>query len=204
MKQRRAARAAPMKEEFTMQELTLWMQMSLDGYASGPDGAFDWPVMKEELQRYTLEAVRDADGFVYGRRVYEIMAGFWPTADARPGKRGFHVEYAKLWREIPKFAVSRTLERADWNTTVVSGDLAEEIGALKAQQGNGLICFGGPQLASQLIKLGLVDILQLFVHPVVVGGGAALFSGMDERIGLRLIESRSFDGAVVGLRYRRG
>lgn len=189
-----------------MQQLTLWMQMSLDGYGNGPGGAFDWPVLETDLQWHMIERLEKAGGFVYGRRVFEMMAGFWPTADTVPGLGEFHAEFARIWRPMPKFVVSRSLERADWNSTVLPGGdgLAEQVERVKEQDGAGLYCFGGPQLATQLAGHGLVDVYQLFVHPVVLGGGAKIFADLPARLGLALAEARTFGGGVVSLRYEKG
>lgn len=188
-----------------MQQLNVWMQMSLDGYGSGPEGAFDWPVMETELQWYGIEHLGRAGAFLYGRRVFEMMAGFWPTADTLPGPAGFHHEFARIWRPKPKYVVSRTLDRADWNTTVLPGGdgLAEQIERAKAQDGGGIYCFGGPELVQELSRRGLVDVYHLFVHPVALGGGAAIFADLPGRLGFKLADAHTFDSAVVGLRYEK-
>ncbi len=187
-----------------MRKLSLWMQVSLDGYTEGPNGEFDWPVVEEELHRYLVDELSDMGAFLYGRNVYEGMAAFWPNADTMPGLTEFHVQYAKLWKPMPKYVFSRTLERADWNTTVVSGDVADEVARLKAQPGNDLVLFGGSNIAATFVRHDLIDEYRLFVHPSVLGGGSPLFPAVDARVDMQLVEARTFDSAVVHLHYRRG
>lgn len=102
-----------------MTTLTLRMQMPLDGNIEGPGGALDWPVVNEELQGAFTDELRRTDAFVYGRQIFEMMASFWPTADAQSGPSAFHADVARIWKEKPKAVFSRTLARAEWNTTIV-------------------------------------------------------------------------------------
>jgi len=184
-----------------MSKLTLWMQMSLDGYAEGPDHAFDWPVVGPKLQRTFIDELRHADAFVYGRRIYEMMAAVWSVVDADPGAAAEASEFARVWMPMPKFVFSQTLTEADWGTTVVRDDVASAIGDLVARSRRGVIAFGGPTFAATLMRLGLIDEYQLFIHPVVLGGGTPLFAGASERRRLHLIASRTYDDAVVAVRY---
>jgi dihydrofolate reductase len=174
--------------------LTLWMQMSLDGYAASPGGALDWPVVEEELHGHFVAELRQADAFHYGRKVFEMMAAFWPTADEIPGATHNQAEYARIWRPMPKRVYSKTLAGdADpgWNATVAS-----EIGPADGRN----VLFGGPEIASRFIAEGLIDEYRLFVHPVALGDGAPLFL---DRTKLTLVSARTFDSKVVALHYER-
>jgi dihydrofolate reductase len=186
-----------------MRKLTLWMQMSLDGFTQGPHGEFDWPTMDPELHGYFVEELRGVGGFLYGRRVYEMMAAYWPTADTDPASTAHQVAYAKIWKPMPKVVFSRSLEGADWNTRIVADDLAGEVTRLKQQPGGDLVLFGGAETAGGFIRQDLIDEYRLYVHPVVLGGGTPLFPASDKRHGLRLVRSRTFDSAVVQLHYAR-
>jgi dihydrofolate reductase len=185
-----------------MGKIVLWMQVSLDGYAEGPDGAFDWPVIGPEIQQYFVDELGGADAFLYGRKIYEMMASYWPIVEQIPSSVDVDVAYGKLWVPMPKLVFSKTLDRADWNTRVVGDGIAEEIAKLKAD-GKTAVVFGGIELASTFISLGLVDEYRLFVHPVVLGGGRKLFPGLDARANLKLVEARTFDSAVVHVHYVR-
>jgi dihydrofolate reductase len=185
-----------------MSTLTLWMQISLDGYAEGPEGAFDWPVVESELNQYFVDQLRDSAAFLYGRTVYQMMAGFWPIADQLPNSTPAQVAYAQIWRPMPKYVFSHTLGEADWNTTIVDADLTEAVTALKNDTQGPLVFFGGPHTAHQLLEHGLVDELRLFTHPVVLGGGTRLLPDLKERLPLTLVQARTFPPGVVHLHYR--
>jgi dihydrofolate reductase len=111
------------------------------------------------------------------------------------------VEFARIWRDMPKIVYSTTLERADWNTTVVRDVVVEEVMDLKAQPG-GDLALGGADLAASFMRHDLIDEYRLYVHPVVIGTGKRLFPS-DTRVDLRLVETRPFGNGVVLLRYRR-
>jgi dihydrofolate reductase len=112
------------------------------------------------------------------------------------------VEFARIWRDMPKIVYSRTLERADWNTTVVRDVVPEEVMELKAEPGGDMV-LGGADLAAAFMRHDLIDEYRLYVHPIVVGEGRPLFQPSDARITLRLAETRPFGNGVVLLRYQR-
>jgi len=130
------------------------------------------------------------------------MAGFWPTADTDPSSTGPMVEFARIWRDMPKIVYSRTLERAEWNTTIVRDVIVDEVLELKAQPGGDLV-LGGADLAATFMHLDLIDEYRLYVHPVVIGRGKPLFRASDAKISLELAETRTFGNGVVLLRYQR-
>jgi dihydrofolate reductase len=186
-----------------MRTLSLWMQVSLDGYTEGPNGEFDWPIIDAELHQYFIDELRPMDAFLYGRKVYDMMASYWPTADTNPASNPYQVEYAKLWKPMAKVVFSRSLKTTEWNTRVVSDHVAEEVAALKEGSGHGLVFFGGAEIAATLLEYDLIDEYRLFVHPVVLGGGRALFPAAEHRVHLRVSRARTFDSAVVQLHYGR-
>ena len=184
-----------------MRKIIYWVHVSLDGHIAGPDGEFDWPVFGPELARFSHEENDRVDTFLYGRAVWEVMSGYWPTADENTDEE--HARYfAPIWRATPKVVFSTTLEKADWNTTVVGGDLASAVADLKALPGKDMQLTGGAGVAKALADLDLIDEYQVVVHPVVLGGGKQLFP-LADRFTLKLAETRTFDGATVLLRYTR-
>jgi dihydrofolate reductase len=184
-----------------MRKIIYWVHVSLDGHIAGPNGEFDWPVFGPELARFSHEENDRVDTFLYGRAVWEVMSGYWPTADEDTDEE--HARYfAPIWRATPKVVFSSTLEKADWNTTVVSGDLASAVADLKALPGKDMQLTGGTGVAKALADLDLIDEYQVVVHPVVLGGGKQLFP-LADRFTLKLVETRTFDGASVLLRYTR-
>ncbi|WP_338930557.1 dihydrofolate reductase family protein [Streptomyces netropsis] len=185
-----------------MRKIILMMSVSLDGYIEGPDRQIDWHVVDDELHRHFNEQVEELGGLLSGRVTHELMADFWPTADADPSSTGPMAEFARIWRDKPKIVFSRTLERADWNTTVMRDVSVEEITALKAQPG-GDLGLSGADLAADFMRQDLVDEYRVYVHPVLIGRGKPLFAASDGRTGLRLIGTHAFGNGVVLLHYQR-
>lgn len=185
-----------------MRKVIYGMMVSLDGYIETPNREIDWILIDEELHSYVNDQESAFDAYLYGRRMYELMAAFWPTADEDPSAPGFVVEYARIWKQMPKVVFSKTLERVEWNARLVRDDIAGEITKLKAQPGKDLQV-AGADLASTVMRLGLIDEYQLYVQPVILGGGKPMFPALEDRIHLRLIETRTFGSGVVLLRYRR-
>ena len=186
-----------------MRKVILTMSVSLDGYIEGPNREIDWHMVDDELHSHFNEWLGAMGAFLSGRVTYELMAEFWPTADSDPSSTGPMVEFARIWRDMPKIVYSTTLERADWNTTVVRDVVPEEVMALKAQPG-GDLALGGADLAAAFMRHDLIDEYRIYVHPVVIGGGKPLFppsSGVE--VVLRLVETRTFGNGVVLLRYSR-
>ena len=184
-----------------MRKIILMMSVSLDGFIEGPDRELDWHMVDEELHSHFNEQLSAMGAFISGRVTYELMADFWPTADADPSSTGPMVEFARIWRDMPKIVFSTTLERADWNTIVVRDLVPEEVQELKAQEGGDLV-LGGADLAAAFMRHNLIDEYRLYVHPIVIGRGKPLFQASDDKINLRLAETRTFGNGVVLLRYQ--
>lgn len=183
-----------------MRKIILALQVSLDGYFEGPNRDIDWHMVDDELHRHFNEQLRTMGAFLDGRVTYQLMAGFWPTADQDPESTPPMVEFAGIWREMPKIVYSKTLERAGWNTTVVRDVVVDDVLALKAQPG-GDLALGGAELADSFRRLGLIDEYWIYVHPVLIGRGTPLFKPTDSRTPLSLVETRKFGNGVVLLRY---
>lgn len=189
-------------EGTAMSKIILMMSVSLDGFIEGPNRELDWHMVDDELHSHFNEQLSAMGAFLNGRVTYELMAGFWPTADTDPLSTGPMVEFARIWRDMPKIVFSRTLERADWNTTVVRDLVAEEVMELKAQSGGDLV-LGGADLAAAFMRHDLIDEYRLYVHPILIGQGKPMFQSSDVKINLRLAETRTFGNGVVLLRYQR-
>jgi dihydrofolate reductase len=185
-----------------VRRIILMMSVSLDGFFEGPDRELDWQLVDDELHGHFNEELRSMGAFLDGRVTFELMAGFWPTADSDPSSTRSMVEFAGIWRDMPKIVYSRTLERADWNTTIVREFVADEVMELKARPGGDMV-LGGADLAASFIRHDLIDEYRLYVHPVVIGRGKPLFAASDARVNLRLAETRTFGNGVVLLRYQR-
>jgi dihydrofolate reductase len=175
--------------------------VSLDGFIASPSGGLDWVIIDEELHRYINDQERAIDIYLYGRKMYEVMVDFWPTADEDPSNPAYVIDYAHIWKSKPKIVFSRTLENVGDNARLVREGIAEEITMLKKQPGKDLV-LGGADIASTFMQLGLIDEYWLYLQPVVLGGGIPMFPPLANRIKLQLIETHTFNSGVVFLRYQ--
>lgn len=183
-----------------MRTLIYSMAVSLDGFIAGPDGNIDWAAPDEELMRFHNQQTRELAGHLCGRGLYEDMLP-WETAEqTRSDPR--ELEFARIWKAIPKVVFSTTLAEVEGNARLARTDAADEVARLREQPGNGILSVGGATFAATLARLNLIDEYRLFVNPVVLGGGTQYFPPLAEKINLELIETRTFSH-VVYVRYRR-
>jgi dihydrofolate reductase len=184
-----------------MRSVTYSMGVSLDGYIVGPDGGFDWGAPDEEVFRFCLDEIRGVGVHLMGRRLYETML-YWETAEQDQSLDDAELEWAAIWKALPKVVFSTTLSAVQGHARLLSGGLAEEIERLRAEPGEGDIAIGGAALAAEAAKLGLIDEYRARVLPVLVGGGIPFFPQRERRVDLELVETRVFSSRVVYLRYR--
>jgi dihydrofolate reductase len=177
------------------------MTTSLDGFIAGPGGELDWSVPDEELFRFHTERVAGLGVQLMGRRLYETML-VWETFDQKESATALELEFARLWKALPKIVFSRTLQSVEGNARLAREVVGEEVAGLKEQPGKDLEV-GGAGLASVLAGMGLIDEYQMFVSPVVLGVGRRYLENVQEPIGLELLETRTFGSRVVYLRYGR-
>ena len=173
---------------------------SLDGYVADADGGFDWAAPDEQVHAFVNDLERPVGTYLYGRRMYEVMA-YWATAPTDPGQPPHLRDYAEIWQAADKVVYSRTLAEASTARTLVERDFDPgAVRRMKASAGRDL-SVGGPHLAAEAFRAGLVDECHLFLHPVVVGGGnRALPEHL--RLDLELLDERRFGSGVVHLHYR--
>ncbi|WP_026425946.1 dihydrofolate reductase family protein [Actinokineospora inagensis] len=183
-----------------MREIVLHQTVSLDGFFEGPGGDISWHEVDDELHSYINSRLAVMGGFLSGRVTHQLMVDYWPTADEDPDAPAPIAEFARIWRDMPKFVFSRTLTSAGWNTTIMRDVLPAEIEVLKAAPGGDLV-LSGAVLAETFLRYGLVDQVLLYVSPVVLGAGRSLFPGNGFRLPLRLAETKAFDNGTVMLRY---
>lgn len=181
-------------------KIVVAMSVSLDGFMEGPGSDLSWHRVDDELHRYFNEQLAGMSAFLDGRRSWELMAGYWPTADEDPDAGEPEREFARIWRDMPKIVYSRTLQEAGWNTTIVREVVADEVRALTEQPG-GDLALGGANLARSFQELDLVDEYRLYVVPVALGAGTPMFQAP---VTLSLLDTRTFGNGVVELRYGRG
>jgi len=173
---------------------------SLDGYVADEDGNFDWAAPDEEVHSFVNDVERPIGTYLYGRRMYEVMA-YWETAHTLADQPPFVQDFAEIWQTADKIVYSKTLETVSSARTRIERDFdPAAVRQLKAQTGRD-ISVGGPDLAAQAIKAELVDEYHLFVAPIVVGGGNQSLPS-NVRLKLELLDERRFGNGVVYLHYR--
>ena len=173
---------------------------SLDGYVADEEGSFDWAAPNEEVHRFVNDLERRVGTYLYGRRMYEVMVA-WETMDSRADQPPVIDDFTKIWQAADKIVYSKTLETVSSARTRIERDFdAEAVRQLKASSERD-ITVGGPELAAQAIRAGLVDEFQLFVTPIVVGGGKRSLPD-NVRLELELLDERRFGSGVVHLHYR--
>jgi dihydrofolate reductase len=179
--------------EVPMGKVIISTHITIDGVI-GPDPS-PWAILEGEGERYKFDQLLAADAFLLGRKVYEGLAGVWPTITDDTG-------FAERVNTIPKYVASRTLEEPlEWNASLIKGDLAESVVGLKRRHRGNLISFGCGELAYELATTrGLVDEIHFWVNPAVWGTGDRAFHGRQVR--LRLFATTAFDSGVTLLCYR--
>jgi dihydrofolate reductase len=183
-----------------MARLIYSMITSLDGYTEDEKGSFDWAAPDEEVHRFVNGLEQPVGTYLYGRRMYDTMV-YWETAHTLADQSPITQDFTQIWQAADKVVYSRTLETvSSARTRIERAFEPEAVREMKARAGRD-ITVGGPNLAAQAINAGLVDELQLFLTPIVVGGGnRSLPKGV--RLNLQLLDERRFGNGVVYLHYR--
>ncbi|SEI13657.1 Dihydrofolate reductase [Rhizobium tibeticum] len=180
-----------------MRKLVVWNLMTLDGYFEGTkpwDIEFHNLAWGPELERYAEQFGEEGDLLVFGRKTYEGMAAYWPTAESEETIKAY-------MNDIAKIAVSKTMTAANWNNTRVVSDPVAELKKLKAETGKTIFIFGSAELADSLLKAGLVDEIRICLVPVILGGGNPHFKPASQQLPLKLLDSTTTEGGAVILRY---
>jgi dihydrofolate reductase len=172
---------------------------SLDGYIADEDGNFDWAAPDAEVPRFVNDLERPVGTYLYGRRMYEVMVA-WETAHTLADQRPVMQDFAQLWQAADKIVYSKTLETPSSARTRIEPDFDPAAVRQLKTQAERDISVGGPDLAAQAIKAGLVDEFHLFLVPIVVGGGNQALPD-HVRLNLELLDERRFGNGVVHLRY---
>jgi dihydrofolate reductase len=183
-----------------MGKLIYAINTSLDGYVETQDHSLDWATVDDEVHSFWNEQQHDLDASLYGRRMYELMSASWPHVPSDPSATPVMLEYARAWADTPKIVFSKSLESVEWNSRLVRGDVADELARLR-EEFAGDLAVSGPTLAASFIRRGLVDEYRMVVHPVALGSGTPYFPDLERPIGLRLIETRTFQSGAIYLAY---
>ncbi len=181
-----------------MRNLIMEMNVSLDGCADHRVAIAD-----DELHDFAAILLDDVDIALFGRVTYELMASYWPHAAEDSSVTESMINFANKFNAIPKIVFSSTLERVEWNNTIIDRrNVVDEVIKLKQKPGKAL-SIGGISVSQELIRHGLIDEFWILVHPVIWGKGKRLFDNLERPIKLELVDASTFKSGVVVLHYRR-
>ncbi len=180
-----------------MRKIIISMVVSLDGLIEDSNKELTWHLWDEEIENYMVNFFTKVDTIIVGRVAYEQMAAYWPAAETE------NTEIKYSMNTLRKIVYSRTLKHSDWNNTEIKNEiLAEEIHELKKQEGKDIVIFGGAEICSAFINKGLADECQLFIMPVILGGGTPLFGKINNKVNLELLNAGQFKIGAEVLQYR--
>lgn len=179
------------------------MHISLDGFVAGPNGEMNWINVDQEIFDHVGERISEGDTALYGRKTYEMMESYWPTAADKPGASKHDIEHSKWYKDVHKIVLSKTMQGKELpNTTIISDNLTDNINKIKQSGGSKeILLFGSPTATHALIQQSLVDGYWLFVNPIVLAQGIPLFTDIKDQIKLKLIDTKQFSSGVTALNY---
>lgn len=177
-----------------MRKLVVSEFVALDGVMENPD--WTWKFNSEEQERFKFNELKESDALLLGRVTYDGFAAAWPNMLEQTG------EYGEMMNNYPKYVVSSTLDKAEWNnSSLIKNNIWEEIKQLKQQPGKNILVFGSSDLVNGLHQNGLIDEYRLMLFPVVVGSGKRLLTEGNEKTNLKLVDSQTFSSGVTVLTY---
>ena len=176
-----------------MRKIKLAMYVALDGVVENP--AWTAPFWNNEISDLQEEYLYSSDALLLGRVTYEGFAASWPNMEEETG------DFGRKMNSMPKFVASCTLEQAEWNATILDGDVAAAVAALKEQDGGDLLIYGSGELVDELTRSRLIDEYRLIVYPVLVGSGKRIFNAGNERT-LELADATTTSAGIAVLTYR--
>jgi dihydrofolate reductase len=185
-----------------MRKIISFMHISLDGFVAGPNGEMNWIKADQEIFDYVGMRISKGDTSLYGRVTFQMMESYWPTAADKPAATKHDIEHSKWYSKVHKVVLSKTMDKTGLtNTTIVSGNLTDNINEIKQQAGEDILLFGSPTATHSLIQLNLIDGYWLFVNPIILGRGIPLFVDIKDKIKLKLLTTRQFTCGVTELNY---
>lgn len=191
-----------------MRKVIVSMNVTLDGYMSGPNCELDWHFQSwdADMGARLARELSKTDTILLGRVTYQAMARYWPAKVLDLLSSRADMEFAIMMNDHHKVVYSNTLETTSWdNSRLISGTIEQAIARLKQsprQQGKNIIIYGSGKLVATLMQLGFIDEYHLWVHPVILGKGKPLFRDLQDKSSLQLLETKPFDSGVVLLHYR--
>jgi dihydrofolate reductase len=187
-----------------MGNLTLFMHVSLDGFGAGIDGKMDWIHADDEIFDHGAERIYATDIAIYGKKTYQLMESYWPTAADQPKPTKHVIEHSRWYKHVKKVVISKTMEEKNLtNTQVISKNLVDEINNLKQCTEKEILIFGSPTAGHSLMAANLIDNYWFNLNPVLLGKGIPVFKDLKTETNLSLITSKVFSSGVVCLHYTR-
>ena len=187
-----------------MRNLIFFMHTSLDGFVAGLNGEMDWINLDEAMFDFVATMTDQADTALYGRVTYEMMQSYWPKAGEQPNATKHDKEHSAWYNKVSKVVLSKTIsEKGLDNTTIISGQLTDNINKIKKQDGKNILIFGSPGASQSLLNEGLIDEFWLFVNPIILGQGMPLFKDITGTTKLKLVDSKTFACGVIALHYEK-
>jgi dihydrofolate reductase len=188
-----------------MRKIISFMHISLDGFVAGPNGEMNWIKVDEEIFDHIGKRISETDSASYGRVTYEMMENYWPNAGNEPNASKHDIEHSRWYNKVQKIVLSKTMKDTGLtNTKIISDNLSDRINEIKQSHHGGskeILLFGSPTATHSLIQLNLIDGYWLFVNPIILGRGIPLFTGIKDKIKLKLLTTRQFTPGVTELNY---
>ncbi len=184
-----------------MRKLILMIHTSLDGFVAGPNGELDWFPRGEENLEFVADISQEADAALFGRKSFQLLDEYWPTAKDKPGASKGEIAYSEWYNKAKKFVLSKTLKPGQTNVTIISDNVIDEINAIKRADGRDILIFGSPTVSRFLIPHGIIDSYWVFSNPVIFGKGLSPFPNPDKRIYLRLMTTKEFANGEVAMQF---
>lgn len=184
-----------------MKKIIVSNWISLDGYIAGPNGELDWILGDGQLAEYETTLMQEVDTTLFGRKTYDQLSAYWSAVPTSPQAMDWEKPYAQMINAAHHVVVSHDLAAASWGQATIWRDIDRKaVEGLKAGTGKSILIFGSASIVQPLIQMGLVDEMQLLVHPVLLGGGRRLFEG-NARTRLRTVSSEAFGSGIVKIVY---
>ena len=185
-----------------MRKIISFMHISLDGFVATLNGELNWVKVDQEIFDYVGKRIGGGDTALYGRKTFELMESYWPTAGEKPNATKHDIEHSKWYKNVHKIVLSKTMKEAvSANTKFISDNISDRINEIKQGAGEDILLFGSPTATHALIQQNLIDGYLLFLNPTILGQGIPLFKDIKNKISLKLMNTRQFTSGVIELNY---
>jgi len=183
-----------------MRKIIVSNLISLDGYYAGPNGEIDWfvNIADKEFEEYSVNLINSVDTMLFGRITYELMESYWPNA--KPENDDPRI--IEAMNNYHKIVLSRSMEKVNWkNSILINGEASDEAAKLKQKPGKDIVIYGSGRVVKSLMGKNLIDDYRIFVYPIILGNGKRMFGKFDQRLNLKLVDTRKFKSGLVLLHY---